>query len=368
MGALLLAAGVGAATTAVVLVVLGVVDPLADEPVDEQVTLDPTLSSPTDEPATGAEPADEPATNAAAPTERATTPGEREAPADLAQTRRAVVRVQTGAGSGSGVVMSDRADGAAVVTSADLVDGGTDEPAEVILEDGRTVDAAVQGSDVVTNIAVLTLPNDDYPTAPLADTVPRPGGGVTLISRLEDGSTGSLDGAVASSSWRVEREDLPALNGLLQISTPGESIQPGGPVVNSQNRVVGIVAGSAGDWHQATPIDVATKIGEDILDSGEARHARLGIEGYDVAETPGGDDTRGDAGVYIAEVIEDSPAAAHLQAGDVIVTLGGVPITDIAALQSSLLVHSPGDEVAITYYRGADSDPETASVTLDAAR
>jgi serine protease Do len=196
---------------------------------------------------------------------------------------------------------------------------------------------------------------------------------VSLLSRLDDGTTEVVEGTVASSSWRVERQELPALNGLLQIGTPGVAGRPGGPVVNGQNEVVGIVADTAGDWHHATPIDVAVKVSDDILRSGEADHARLGIEGYDLADTTLDEAARrdiapGEAGVHVAEVFPDGPAADLLRSGDVIVTLGGVPVTDISALQTALLVHSPGDEVAITYYRSSDEEPRTASVTLDSRR
>lgn len=363
---LLLAGGAGAATAVAGLVVLGAPGPLADRVAGDSVALDPTLSTP-EESSPGSE-ASEAAGEASASPERQVASDPQDGAADVSSTA-AVVHLDSPAGSGPGVLLEllegdDQA--VAVVTSLDGAGAGEASAVTVTLADGRTLEGAVEGRDVLTNLAVLSLPPDDYPTAPLVDVGVRSGSDVSLLDRVDDGTVEVVEGTVASASWRLERRDLPAMNGLLQIATPGATAQPGAPVLDSQDQLVGIVTASANDWHQAIPTDVALKVGRDILRDGVADHARLGIEGYDLSDMALEEDTAGDAGVYVSDVFPDSPAAEVLQAGDVIVTLGGAPVTDISALQAALLVHSPGDEVAITYHRGPTDGPTTANVTLDA--
>jgi serine protease Do len=70
-----------------------------------------------------------------------------------------------------------------------------------------------------------------------------------------------------------------------------------------------------------------------------------------------------DSGALIDEVTTGQPAdAAGLQRGDVIVSLGGKPVTSSAQLRSLIVEKKPGDQVPVEYYRG--NDKRSATVTL----
>ncbi len=70
-----------------------------------------------------------------------------------------------------------------------------------------------------------------------------------------------------------------------------------------------------------------------------------------------------DHGVLIVSATPNgSAAAAGLKAGDVIVQIDNTRVTDVQTLGDALLSKSPGDTVAVTFYRG--SQHMTVNVTL----
>jgi S1-C subfamily serine protease len=170
-------------------------------------------------------------------------------------------------------------------------------------------------------------------------------------------------GALTSSRWSLEREGLPPLNGLMQLAASSDPAARGGPVVNTDGRVVGFTTWSSDDWSYATPIDVAIKVADDLISTGSTQHCWLGIEGKNAKGSMGAPDAA-TAGVVITDISEGGPAAGLLTAGDVIVGIDGDPIPDVSSLTTALLLRSPGDEVEITYHQGKGTALETVPVTL----
>jgi len=103
----------------------------------------------------------------------------------------------------------------------------------------------------------------------------------------------------------------------------------------------------------AIPIDVALKVKDQIVASGHAQHARLGVVVQDLnqslAESFGL--PRPD-GAVVARVAPDSPAAkAGLKAGDVITEVNGDPVLSSGGLSSRVGLASPGDTVKLKVWR-----------------
>ena len=112
----------------------------------------------------------------------------------------------------------------------------------------------------------------------------------------------------------------------------------------------------------ATPIEVALRVADDIIATGQAHHVWLGIEGGDVeadrAETL---DIAG--GAWVRTVVTASPAAgAGLAEDDVIVAIDETPVVSMSSLVVALRGHDPGETVKVHYLR--DGKPGTADVTL----
>ena len=114
----------------------------------------------------------------------------------------------------------------------------------------------------------------------------------------------------------------------------------------------------------AIPAATAVDVVGDLLRSGRATHAYLGIEPApvtrEVAAQLGLDQA---AGVLVMEVGAGTPAAkAGLRPGDVIVRLDDKPIDTVEDLFGELRQHRPGDRVTLTVIRDRREQQLTATV------
>ena len=176
----------------------------------------------------------------------------------------------------------------------------------------------------------------------------------------------SVAAEITGSSARASRSANASLSGSFRRIATSADVQPGdsgGPLLNAGGRVIGIVtAGSAGFAFQAgtdrgfaIPINKIVALAKQIVSGAASPRLHLGptaFLGIDVdATVPGG------AGVH--DVIAGSAAeAAGLQAGDVITSLNGMPVTSSDTLRSVVLTLVPGTPVAITF-----TDPTGAQTT-----
>jgi S1-C subfamily serine protease len=280
-----------------------------------------------------------------------------------------------GSAPGSGIIVRD--DGI-VLTSAALVSDPASGRIAVGLPDGSTATAELMGLDPTTGIAVLDLPGESgYAPAVLA--VPAdltPGTPTFTVGAGASGDVTVVSGALGPST-KLTFDDAPPLDGLVEVTaelpTDGDPATTlGAAAVDDRGAVVGIAtataAGSSGEPPAAyvTPIEVARKVAEDLVDTGEVDHGWLGIEG---ASVPPDEDGIGlyavdDRGAIVALVVEGSPAAeAGMQAADVVVEADGRPIARMPDLVIALRLHSPGDQMELTVLRGGER--RTATVTLE---
>lgn len=161
---------------------------------------------------------------------------------------------------------------------------------------------------------------------------------------------------------------------VLQIDAsinPGNS---GGPLLNINGEVIGVCSLKLVDSQIegmgfAIPIEYAMSHVSQ-LEKGEAiEWPVLGISMSNTNDTMTlyrnnirvSDDIT--EGVVVIEAVKDSAAGnAGLQAGDVIISLGGNKVSDIAHLRYELYQHSAGDEVEITFIR--DGKTKTVKALL----
>ena len=142
------------------------------------------------------------------------------------------------------------------------------------------------GSDKLTDIAVLKIEATALQVAALAPTTPpRVGEWVLAI-----GSPFGFESTVTAGVISATRRSLPGDGSVPFIQTdaainPGNS---GGPLINMRGEVVGInsqIYSRTGGYQGlsfAIPIDVALRIGQQILSAGHVHHAKLGVEPQDV--------------------------------------------------------------------------------------
>jgi len=137
---------------------------------------------------------------------------------------------------------------------------------------------------------------------------------------------------------------------------PGNS---GGPLFDGNGKVVGINAqiysrtGGYQGLAFAIPIDVALKVKDQIVASGHATHARLGVTvqelNQSLAESFG---LKRPDGALVAQVANDSAAQrAGLKPGDVITEVNGQPVQRSGELSTRIGMAAPGDAVKLKVWR-----------------
>ena len=274
------------------------------------------------------------------------------------------VRGRASAGTGSGVVLDDEGH---VLTNNHVVEPGAGGEISVVLSDGRRAAAEIVGLDPVTDLAVLRVDDVDGlpPIALGASSEVQVGDPVVAIGSPL-GLSGTVTTGIVSALGRTVRTDAEApLLGAIQTDAainPGNS---GGALVDDAGRLIGINTaistrggGSIGLGF-AIPVDQARSVADDLIRTGEAEHAALGVAATSV--TLG----EGRTGVRLQEVAARGAAAeAGLRAGDVVVSVDGAEVSSVDELVLDLRAHEVGERVRVTYLRGGEQ--RTAQVVLTA--
>lgn len=277
------------------------------------------------------------------------------------------VETQFGGAGGSGVVISS--DGQ-ILTNNHVVEGaGQGGTVTVTFQDGTTAKAEVIGTDPLTDLAVIKAQDvSDLTPAELGSSSDLAVGEQVVAIGSPLGLDGTVTTGIVSALNRPvqagdEQQQNTSVFDAIQTDAPINPGNSGGPLVNMNGEVIGINSvivttgansGSIGLGF-AIPIDQARPIAQELLDTGTATHARIGI---------GVGDTRdGAAGALVASVEANSSGAeAGLQEGDVITRLNDRVVTDAATLIAAARSYRPGDTVTITYLR--DGQESQAEVTL----
>ncbi len=282
------------------------------------------------------------------------------------------VTTAQGGASGSGIILT--ADGT-ILTNNHVVEDAEPGSLKVSFADGTTAEAEVLGTDPLTDTAVIKAADvSDLTPATIGKSANLGvGEGVVAIgspfgldATVTSGIVSALDRPVnVGSDDQGNSTTYPAIQTDAAIN-PGNS---GGPLVDMTGAVVGInssirTAASQSAYGQqeqsgsiglgfAIPIDEVMPIVDQMAQGETPTHARLGIRISD-----------DEAGAKIEQVTSGSTAAdAGIQSGDVITSIDGQKITGADSLVATIRSYRPGDQVAVTWTRGGQS--QDASVTLD---
>ncbi len=287
-------------------------------------------------------------------------------------------------GSGSGVII--RPDGY-IVTNNHVVANAT--KIQVTLNDNKTYEATVIGSDPATDVALIKIDAQGLPTLPFGDSDQlRLGEWVLAVgSPMGYQLRGTITAGIVSAKGRQMAHD-PRENNTLQIESfiqtdaavnPGNS---GGALVNKTGELVGIntaivsQTGSYSGYSFAVPANIVKKVVGDLIDFGSVKRAVLGIQMVDLGEAlakilkyESVDDMlkkmklSSTDGVYIDEVVKGGAAdKAGVQKGDVLVAVDGQKVKNGSAVQVKVNSYHPGDKAQLTVIR--DGKEKTIEVTL----
>lgn len=288
-----------------------------------------------------------------------------------------------GMGSGSGVIIDENG---YIATNNHVIENAS--KIEVILPDRRRLEASLVGRDPNTDLALLKVKGNKFPVIRMgnSDNV-QVGEWVLAVGypySLNTTVTAGIISAKGRSIGIIADANEQAFPGAGQGSTAIESfiqtdaaINPGnsgGALVNLNGELIGIntaiasMTGSYAGYAFAIPVNLATKILNDIKEFGEVKRGILGVSfptpaAEDAYLLQQGIDPTNVKGVFITDVLEGSAAAsAGLKAGDVIQQIDGIKIYSSPEFSERIARHRPGDKLELNYLR--DGKSNTVKVTL----
>jgi Do/DeqQ family serine protease len=264
-------------------------------------------------------------------------------------------RERRAAALGSGVIVS--ADGY-ILTNHHVIEDA--EQIKVELNDGRTLDAQVVGSDEPSDLAVLKVSGSNLPTLRLGDSDKVEVGDVVLAVGNPLGIGQTVTTGIISAKGRQTGSGDGSYEDFLQTDAPINQGNSGGALVNTSGELIGINSqilsrsgGSIGIGF-AIPSNMAGSVMEQLVKTGEVRRGQLGVivqkVTSDIADSLGLGEARG---VIVSQVQPGSAAErAGLRRGDVITTLNGAAVNDPNAFRNRVAGVRPGTETRLDVVRG----------------
>ena len=293
-----------------------------------------------------------------------------------------------GGGQGSGVIFDTK--GHILTNNHVVAAGGQGSQISVTLNDKRTYDATVVGTDPSTDLAVIKLTNapsdlkaialGDANALKVGDPVMAVGNPLGLAGTVTTGIVSALNRPVTTSDQQqgdpTQQQSAadPVVTNAIQTSAainPGNS---GGALVNASGQLVGInsaiasLGSSGGSSSQsgnigigfAIPVNEAGSIADQLITSGKATHPYLGVSSKDDVVADG---SAKRAAAVLTNVVTGTPAdKGGLRAGDAIIAVDGDSIDGSLSLVAQVRERSVGDKVTLKIVR--DGKSQDISVTL----
>jgi serine protease Do len=266
-------------------------------------------------------------------------------------------------GLGSGFIVS--ADGL-ILTNAHVVDGA--QEVDVKLTDKREYRAKVLGVDKRSDVAVIKIDAKNLPTVRLGNPADMQVGEWVLAIGSPFGFENTATAGIVSAKSRNLPGDtyVPFIQTDVAVN-PGNS---GGPLFNARGEVIGInsqiYSGSGGyqGLSFAIPIDVASKVKDQLVAHGKVTRGRIGVAVQEVnqalADSFGLKDVRG---ALVSSVEKGSPAEkAGVEVGDVIVAVNGRPVEGSGDLSGNIADIRPGASAKLDVVRKGARKELTAQV------
>lgn len=274
-------------------------------------------------------------------------------------------------GLGSGVIISP--DGY-IVTNNHVIDGA--DRLEVTLNDNRSFNATVIGSDAKTDLALVKIDTEGLPVIPMGDSDGLKVGEWVLAVGNPFGFTSTVTTGIVSAKARsisgvTHSRGNMGIESYIQTDAAVNPGNSGGALVNLNGELVGINTaiysntGSYSGYSFAIPTSIVKKVVSDIRQFGTVQRAVLGIGISDLTAKLAKEKgiTAVSEGVYVGSVADRSSAReAGIAEGDVIVDINGTAVRKTSQLQEQVARYRPGDKITVTYIR--DNKRHTANVTL----
>jgi S1-C subfamily serine protease len=284
------------------------------------------------------------------------------------------VRVGQSGDTGSGVVV-DGGNGYIVTNNHVISAAAGVEGSEIraVFSDGSGSAARIVGRDPASDIAVLKVEKPGLVTAALGNSDKAVVGDPVVAIGSPLGLAGTVTSGIVSALHRPVRlsgegSDTNAVINAIQTDAPINPGNSGGALVDSTGAVIGIntamlaATGANGSGGGSTglgfaiPINTVRDISQQLIATGHAVHATLGVNTRSVT-----DGTRD--GALVLNVEPNGPGAkAGLHEQDVIIALNGKAVGSSEELQVAVDAHKPGDAVTLQVVRNGSSTDVKATL------
>ena len=292
------------------------------------------------------------------------------------------VQTQPRVGFGSGVIISK--DGY-IVTNNHVIDGA--DEIIVKLNDNREFKGRMIGTDPNSDLALVKIEGDDFPTIPVGDSdALKVGEWVLAVGNPFNLTSTVTAGIVSAKARTLGVYGIGGVESFIQTDAAINQGNSGGALVNAKGELVGINAvlssptGAYAGYGFAIPTSVMTKVVSDLKQYGTVQRALLGIKGTSLA---GDGDMMSDQpidksgatlsdkrkefgvvdGVWVREIVDGGSAAgSDIKVHDVIIGIDGKKVQNFADLQEAIAQHRPGDKVTVKVMR--DKKEKNINITL----
>lgn len=259
-------------------------------------------------------------------------------------------------GSGSGVIISS--DGY-IVTNNHVIDGA--DKIEVVLNDRRSMEARLIGTDPTTDIALIKVDAEGLKALKFGNSDNLKVGEWVLAVGNPFNLTSTVTAGIVSAKGRhvgINTSNM-AIESFIQTDAAVNPGNSGGALVNTRGEVVGIntaiasQTGSFTGYSFAVPSNIAQKVAEDLKKYGEVQRALLGVQIRDVdGELQKRLNLGSTDGVAVMGVNDGSAAAeAGVKTDDVIISVDGQKVETTPELQAMIAQKRPGERVKLTVVR-----------------
>lgn len=285
-------------------------------------------------------------------------------------------------GTGSGAIIEVENDDVYIISNHHVIANA--DRVVVIFANGKEFESEVVGSDVFSDLALIkTNPDFTVNAFRIGESSSTKIGEFVLAigSPLGLEFQSSVTLGVLSGKDRTIAVDLSG-NGIadwdMNVLQTDAAINPGnsgGPLINMDGEIIGInsmkiVLGEVEGMGFSIPIDEAIPIVNQLKDLGEVVRPVLGVMAVGVGEmslyqkNALGIDLNQSEGVFITEVMEDSPAQrAGILENDIIVAFDNERIESFKQFRQVLYSKDIGDTINVTIMRA--NREVTVSVVLE---
>ena len=277
---------------------------------------------------------------------------------------------QTLVATGSGVILSR--DGYIVTNNHVVQDASR---IEVTLNDKRTYQAKIVGTDPSSDLAVIKIEENNLPTIPFgsADNV-RVGEWVLAVGNPFNLTSTVTAGIVSAKARNIHILPDPAggsaLESFIQTDAAVNPGNSGGALVNARGELIGVNAAIASGtgyytgYSFAIPVSIVKKITNDIITFGKVQRAILGVTIRELDSQLAKEmKIEGLKGVYVAGLSDKGSArSAGLKTGDVILSIDNVMVNSTSELMENISQHNPGENVEVRVNRNGKSHVYTVTL------